>query len=137
MSVTCTFRIHNLMTIDDNSVDQLIYKRVAQRSGLVGRCIQCASGEDALSQLADAGTPRPDLLLLDVHMPVMDGFEFVEAATQRFGDRLPPVILMLGAPLSPANVKHVADLDVIAGMQDKPLTPQALSAFAERFGARG
>jgi two-component system nitrogen regulation response regulator NtrX len=50
-----------------------------------------ANGYQALAQLEDHPA---DLIFLDLMMPLMDGWKFLEAMHQRFPDRRPPVILL-------------------------------------------
>jgi CheY-like chemotaxis protein len=79
------------------------------------RVAQAENGRDALALLARADQPRPDLILLDLMMPVMSGLQFHEAlieqpalasipvvflsADSRAREKLPPGVEYLGKPM--------------------------------------
>ena len=87
------------------------------------------NGQEALDLLQQhcqhATTECPALILLDIKMPVMDGFQFLEAY-----DQLPnlqkQVIVMLTTPLHPQDLDRVQKLN-IAGFLSKPLTEEKIN----------
>jgi signal transduction histidine kinase/ActR/RegA family two-component response regulator len=60
---------------------------------LGARVLEAANGSQALDVLA---VHHPDVVLCDLSMPVMDGFEFVRALTRGSGDDHPPVVAISG-----------------------------------------
>jgi CheY-like chemotaxis protein len=58
-----------------------------------------ANGYQALTRME---SQMPQLIFLDLMMPLMDGWKFMEVARQRFGDQIPPVVLL-------SAVHHLAD----------------------------
>src|SRR5688572_11852772 len=70
----------NVLLVDDDSIFQLLGTKALHRVGVSDTCIQKAlNGKQALDLLKDPGNPRPDIILLDLNMPLMNGFEFMEA----------------------------------------------------------
>lgn len=61
-----------ILTVDDDPVVQELVKRTLARNGY--ETLSATNGEDALELLK---TKRPDLILLDVQMPKMDGYAFI------------------------------------------------------------
>ena len=129
--------IPRLMLIDDSEIDQMIYARIARRSGLVGELLQFHDGTPALSYLCDTANPRPDLILLDVNMPRMNGFEFLEAATQTPGLVLSPVVVMLTTSLNPRDRQRAESFAVVRDFLNKPLTVAHLQSLAALVGGPG
>ncbi len=70
-----------LMVIDDDSVYQYTVRRNVERSGLADRLLFFRDSELALNYLSEHKSSAPDLpdvILLDINMPVMDGWAFLD-----------------------------------------------------------
>jgi len=126
--------IGKLMMIDDNEVDQMLYKRIVSRSGLVGELVSFLDAEEALDYLRNPGTVAPDLILLDINMPGMDGFAFLDAVTGGFDISFVPVVVMLTTSLDPADAERAQSYEVVRDFQNKPLTREMLAQFCEVVG---
>lgn len=129
-------RIGTLMLIDDCEVDQLIYRRIAQKSGLVDNLQQYLSAAEALKHLTDASRPQPDLILLDINMPGMDGFEFLEAATELLDSEICPVVVMLTTSLNPGDERRAKSYDLVKEFLSKPLTHDHLKSLIRLIADR-
>jgi CheY-like chemotaxis protein len=73
--------IKKVMLIDDNEIDLKINSKLISLSNLFQEIIICQSGEEALDYLnryRDDDDKLPNFILLDIQMPEMDGFEFLE-----------------------------------------------------------
>lgn len=111
-----------VMLIDDEEIDQMIYKRVLQRSGLAQEVIGFTSAEVALEYLIEHEAPAADLILLDINMPRMTGFEFLEAVRQKIGlDFEIPVVMMLTTSLNPTDRARAESYDIVKAYVNKPL----------------
>lgn len=115
--------IETVMTIDDEAIDQMIYKRVLKRSGLVGNVIDFRLAEDALAYFRTENHVRPDIVFLDIHMPGMNGFEFLEQAIAEFGEAFAEgVVIMLTTSLDPQDRARAEGFPVVRDYLNKPLT---------------
>lgn len=110
------------MVIDDNMIDQKLNRRVIERSGRVEHCLYFSGGEDALLYLRRTERPRVDAILLDVNMPRMTGFEFLDAATTEFGEGFTRVaVVMLTTSMSEADQHRAGRYSVVKDYICKPL----------------
>jgi len=122
--------IRSLMVVDDDEIDQELYRRVIQRSGMVERVHSFTMVEDALEFLRNGGTV--DAVLLDVRMPMHDGFDFLEVASAEFGDLFAAaVIVMLTTSLDPRDRERALSYPVVKGFFGKPLDLNQLEQLAE------
>lgn len=78
----------NCLVVDDSRVVRKAARRILERHGFLVR--EAADGAQALEACREA---LPRLVLLDWNMPVMDGFEFLQAARAEFGAEEPLIML--------------------------------------------
>lgn len=74
------FRFESILLIDDNEIDNFISSRIIDNLGIAKQITSKTSAEDGLEYLATClknNSPLPDVILLDIRMPCMDGFEFL------------------------------------------------------------
>lgn len=94
-----------------------------------GYAVDCAAhGRDALDRLRS--DPRPNLILLDLMLPVMDGWEFMQQQSQDPVFRTIPVVVLSGAG---ALESRTAPVRVVASFI-KPFDLEALLPFVELYG---
>lgn len=120
-----------ILLVDDDATAVFLTQRALQQTGLEVEVQTAAHGLEALQIVRQVCAQQqcPELILLDLHMPVMDGFEFLEA-------------LQSAADISTAAIKIVIvsssqhHLDLIRAKNypvldciEKPLTPDKLNKF--------
>ncbi|MCU0447384.1 MAG: response regulator [Microscillaceae bacterium] len=75
-------KLKRILIIDDNEIDNLISQKIIKDADLTEQVSICESGNSALSYLRksmrDNPTMVPDLILLDLNMPLMDGWDFLQ-----------------------------------------------------------
>lgn len=115
-------RIGLLISIDDSEFDQLMNERIVARSEMVDEFRTFLDPEQALQFLREKDHRPVDAILLDVNMPRMDGFTFIERAHEEFGPNFAKmVVVMLTTSLSPADRARAEACQVIREFFNKPL----------------
>ncbi|CAM4009089.1 response regulator [Flavobacterium weaverense] len=75
-------RKKTIWVVDDDPIYQIIINKIIQRSEMFSEIFSYKNGKEAidnLSEVIDKDGDLPDIILLDINMPVMDGWEFMEA----------------------------------------------------------
>jgi CheY-like chemotaxis protein len=67
-----------ILLVDDDYVSNYLTERQIKKSGIADSVKTVRNGEEALTYLAEPANKRPDLILLDINMPEMDGLEFLK-----------------------------------------------------------
>ena len=132
-------KIPTVLLVDDDETTNFLHQRLLNRLDVCDQVLVAGNGEQALEILVRFTDPfsstSPILVLLDLNMPVMDGFEFLEVF-----QALPPVqqegvvVVVLTSSLSPQDLDRVNDLPV-AGFFAKPLNQEKVDALLDiHFG---
>jgi len=116
---------HAVMIIDDSSLERLITETLAKRSLPAGRIVSFSSGVDALTRLeamVAAGEEFPAVIFLDIHMPVMNGFDFLDRYIQFPGDVTKQCkIIMYSSTENAEDHARIKKYSVIYKFMPKPL----------------
>jgi CheY-like chemotaxis protein len=132
-------KLNCVLLIDDDEPTNFLNQIIIESSGCVEQIRSVHSGEDALAYLTNTyeakGTlPSPDLIFLDINMPAMNGWEFLEkyrALKTVFKEKV--MIVMLTTSLFPEDVTLANEMPEISAFENKPLTEDKLDAIIEKF----
>jgi CheY-like chemotaxis protein len=133
--LTCT------LLVDDDTVTNYINRKLLERLHVTDKILVAEDGQQALALVVEhCETVTPDcpaLILLDVNMPVMDGFEFLEEyAKLPLAHRQDAIIIvMLTTSLHPQDVQRVSELS-IAGFLNKPLNREKVNEVLQAHFSR-
>ncbi|MGD9853279.1 MAG: response regulator [Nitrospirales bacterium] len=120
-----------IIMVDDNETDQLIAKRCYQKSLLRNPFLTFSEGQDFLTYMDSVLTneaPMPALVLLDLNMPVMDGFEVLRSIRSNQAFSHLPILVMLSNSDNPNDADRSITLGA-NGFQVKPLQAAEFIAF--------
>jgi CheY-like chemotaxis protein len=129
-AISCT------LLVDDDETTNFLNQALLQRMAVTETVLVAGNGQEALELLHThcAAPPLPScpaLILLDMKMPRMNGFEFLQAYTQRPATDNPAVIIiMLTTSLNPQDVEKMQGLP-IAGYLTKPLTRDKINQLLQ------
>jgi CheY-like chemotaxis protein len=130
-AISCT------LLVDDDETTNFLNQALLQRMAVTDTVLVAGNGQEALELLhthcvAPPLPTCPALILLDMKMPRMNGFEFLQAYTQRPATDNPAVIIiMLTTSLNTQDVEKMQGLP-IAGYLTKPLTRDKVNQLLEK-----
>lgn len=105
---------HNILLIDDDVEDQEIFNSALSEISKELQCVSLTNAKVALDKLS-AHELKPDVIFLDLNMPIMGGLEFLEQLKSRNGLSQIPVIIFSTSsnPSTVAKTKHLGAIDFI------------------------
>ena len=119
----------SILVVEDNPINQKLIAAMLKKAG----CSRIEVVENGHSALAAMGKSDYDLILMDVQMPVMDGFETTKMIREMEGDRKHSIIIAMTAHA----MKGDREKCISAGMDDyiaKPIEPHELLNIFEKWG---
>ena len=118
--------LNRVMTVDDDRFDQLAYRRILKKTNAEIDLLPFQYATEALEYLKSP-TRRPvDVILLDINMPRMDGFEFLEAAKTELENQ---IVIMVTTSMDPQDRSRAETFAPVRGYFSKPLTTDDISAI--------
>jgi CheY-like chemotaxis protein len=132
-----------VLLVDDNESDNYIHKRVLEKSGIAESVEITMNGKEALDFLTEnggCGKPpgsycQPELIFLDINMPIMDGWEFLEEYRKLEDSQKGKIVfIMLTTSLNPVDKTKAEKLLENGCFYFKPLTLQMIrDIMQQRF----
>lgn len=119
--------LRSILVVDDSDADQFLAKMCINSFDPAIELIVAFDGQGALEKLAATST-APDLILLDVNMPVMNGHEFLAEY-----NKLPTAastVVMLSTSRQEKDVERACRYDFVVDYLVKPLSAGTLQKLA-------
>ena len=118
-------KIKLLLFIDDDFATNFYHKIIVRDSGLVEKYLFFSSATGALSyfeeQFALGNPEKPDAIFLDINMPGINGWEFLDIYAKSDHDKA-PIYIMLTTSLNPEDQERAELNPLVSGLKNKPLT---------------
>lgn len=122
--------------VEDDRITAKITELHLHQHGAFGRVLKYENGRRALDALLQAqGRPAnlPDLILLDLNMPVMDGWEFLEAfSAHAWGKDV--CVCVLTSSIQPDDIERAKAFEVVQGYFSKPIESELLDQIMQLTG---
>jgi CheY-like chemotaxis protein len=120
-----------VMLVDDNDTDNFIHKRVIELTSFAKNIVVKNSGKSALEYLESNKNNianLPDVIFLDINMPIVDGFVFL-FEYENFPENVKQKcrIAILSSSDNKRDIDRIVDNEYVVNFITKPLSEEALS----------
>jgi len=125
------YQFENVLIIEDNELESSMEEIMMKKSRFAKNIVTKSSVQSALTYLEKDIEKFPEVIMLDLRMPIMDGFDFLEAYQHNIA-RLAPhcKIVVLSGNASEEDKKKAIRNPVVKKFIPKPLTQSKLAALA-------
>jgi CheY-like chemotaxis protein len=109
--------LYNILVVEDNKINQMVTKKIIQNSNM-----SCTIVDDGYAAIVALERERFDLILMDINMPLINGFETTRKIREK-GIAIPVIAL------TAFDKQEVTEEAISAGMNDimvKPFEPSKL-----------
>lgn len=121
--------------VDDDDIYKFTITKTIERHKLARKILMFADGEEAMDFMIDNVANHhnlPDIIFLDINMPIMDGFQFMEEFIKlkpRVGKKV--TIYMVTSSVDPVDLERANQISEISDYIIKPINPEQLSAIVD------
>lgn len=113
--------------IEDNLIDQFVIKKILKKVLDINPLYIANNGKEGLEWLLKNTKQKPLVIFLDIQMPIMNGFEFLDQFTkleEQIKDKIQ--IFVLSSTLDLDEIKKVKENRHVSGFWNKPLQIEIL-----------
>ena len=120
-------KINSILVVDDDENDQFICEYTIRKFDPSIRILKAFDGSEALDILH---SETPNAIILDINMPVMNGFEFLDRYAEEFEVHAPVVAMLTSSHLG-KDRERAMQYSFVKSYFEKPLQADHLRIMAE------
>lgn len=124
-----------IMLIDDSDIDNMVNKHILSRNNVAENILVFTSANDALVYIEKNKTNIdtnifPSIILLDINMPIMNGFGFLHEFEKANKELLEIIkVVMLTSSVDPNDIRKSKDFKSVKSFISKPLSLEHLESI--------
>lgn len=120
----------NVLLVEDDPITIMVCERIITMIAFAEKVTSCENGKlaiDHLRSLLENNKPIPEIIFLDINMPVMNGWDFLEELDniKESFEQLPRIYI-LSSTVDPEDYKRAKSFPAVIDFISKPLSKQYL-----------
>lgn len=122
----------DVLLVEDDPITIMVCDRIMKMTSFTDKVKSCENGKIAIDYLSGFihNSPIPPIIFLDINMPVMNGWDFLEEFDKiksRFKSL--PRIYLLSSTVDPEDYKKAKQFTLVQDFISKPLSKEALETI--------
>ena len=125
--------LERILCVDDDPITLMLCKKVIQKSNFSKEIDTAVNGEDALNYFDGLLTTKsnsnnfPQLIFLDLNMPVMNGWEFLDVFSKNQYLKFSKIkVIVLSSTIDPEDIQKSKQYPMVIEFLSKPITTEIL-----------
>lgn len=127
--------VNTVYIVDDDPIFVFTVKRVVEMSGFCNQYITFKNGKEAIDEIEQhlsVPDKLPDVVLLDLNMPVMNGWQFLDRLQQIQADKK-IIVYIVSSSIDSEDLKKAKEYQSVRQYLIKPLTVAMLKELSEEL----
>jgi CheY-like chemotaxis protein len=130
---------NTIFCIDDDPISLMISKKIITKASFAKEILTALNGEETLKIYDElcknnALSSKPELIFLDLNMPIMGGWEFLEQFTQpEYAGFNNTKVIILSSTIDPKDLARAKTYKIVVDFLPKPITAGMLEYLTEKF----
>ena len=126
-------KLNSILLVDDDEDDNYFHQITINEMNIVKQIAIATNGIEAIAYLKKENQTPPDIIFLDLNMPKMNGWEFLDQYKHlSLAQKSKVLILILSTSANPDDVKKAKEIQEVTGFETKPLTKELLTKILQQ-----
>ncbi|HEX8575078.1 MAG TPA: response regulator [Flavobacterium sp.] len=133
--------LQKIICVDDDPIALLLSRLIITKTNYTSEIITAINGQEALSYLSQEKIINENkdnknniLILLDLNMPIMDGWDFLEEFGTQLAHQYTNIkIILLSSSVDPSDIQKSKTYPIVLDFLPKPLTKETLNIIIEKL----
>lgn len=132
--------LEKVMCIDDDQITLMLFEMIIKKSSFANEIVTAINGKEGLNWFSNyfknkksgALETPPQIIFLDLNMPIMNGWDFLEDYLMKYADRLSSTkIVILSSTVNPEDFSRANRYEIVIDFINKPLTIEELEELTK------
>ena len=119
-----------ILLVDDDPTINFLNKIVIEKAEIKAEVIEYTNPQKALEELK-SGQLKPNIILLDLNMPIVDGWAFMTSLKEFPESFVLPKVILLTSSINPSDKSRALSDSLIDSFKSKPLTIDMVREIAQ------
>lgn len=130
--------LETILCVDDDAITLMLCKMVITKASFSREVLTAKNGDDALKYFdtlkSNATISTPQLIFLDLNMPVIDGWEFLDIfRTAAYSDYHHTKIIILSSTIDPEDLEKSKKYPMVIDFLSKPISKEMLDYLKDKI----